>query len=161
MGTVVDAVDSRLVFSKEYLKSLMDRFETLLWEVAACNASLVRDNDHGNLVPIEQGDGLCDGWQQYELLRLREVVDLFVDGSIAIQEDGLPEFWGLKRGQYSSFVPRGCCHTEILGWPGLEGFAETPRFLSLRLFGSGHPTTIFRPEIALGPVVVSVFQQLM
>ena len=37
-------------------------------------------------------------------------------------------------------------HAQIMGWPGLEGFDETPGLPALRSSSPGHPTHVFRDD---------------
>ena len=87
MGTDIDTIYVRPFSVQIGLHLVVDARQFLLGEIAPGQSGLVSDNDDPPASLIEHPDGFPRPRQQPELLRTAQVVDLLVDGAIAVQED--------------------------------------------------------------------------
>lgn len=88
MGAVVDAVDEGALLPEEGLHLVVDGLQGLPGQAALCDAGLVGDDDGEVAGVVDAADGLGRTGQELELLGLGQVADVFVDGAVAVEEDG-------------------------------------------------------------------------
>src|SRR5262245_35213644 len=84
MRTKIKSID-RIV--KLDLHTLMDRMQRVLIIDAACKARLVCDYYQQVVLRFEEGNCLFDVRRNVKVFRPRQITDVFVQRSVAIQED--------------------------------------------------------------------------
>src|SRR5262249_38924217 len=97
---------------------------------AAGNARLIGDNNHGDALAVEPGNGLCGTRDEAHLARFGEGVSLFDEDAGAVEEDGrvtrhgrtfFPP--GRRRWARPGCVPPGCAAS---GWTAPSNKCRTP-----------------------------------
>ncbi len=120
MRAVVEGVEMGADFLELAVHPVVDAPDVALGVVAAGDAGLIRHEDGEVAAVVDIADGLLGSGDPDEVLGAMEVVDVDVEGAVAVEEDGLSG--GLIRQPAAATFPKG------------EGFTRRRHCQRRRLF---------------------------
>lgn len=88
--TIINGVNVGAVLGQQFAESLMDCFNVLLGEEAACDSGLVGDNENLYSLSVRFSDGRRCSRNEFHFVWTGEVINFGVDSSITIEKDSDP-----------------------------------------------------------------------